>query len=469
MAIALGGLIGVTGAPACQKDPPKPSSDPPIVIGVSLGLSKDLGSFCQPLADTVRAAENEINAAGGVLGRQVSFQVIDDQSDEGDIVKNIANQFVQKNVAAVIGPAGSGQVVAVQDIYARAQTIEITPSATSTDLTNIQPTNNRFLYRTTPADDFQGSAVMLFATKTPRGLDADAGVASGGGDDDAGGAAAPPATCSNMTVVFIDNSYGHAMSQTINTSFPKLPPAGTRTVTLQQIPVAVQASYSDLATTIIATNPDCLALISYDQAAAQFVRDFKADPGYAALAAKGFFFIGTDGVYTPGFLTQSQTNPGDPTSASTAEGVFGTNPDTQPGTPEYNGFKTIYSSYYPIKSTDDAPPFAANVWDAAVLAAFAIEKAGSATDHVAIRNALQTVSSPPGQTISPTQIGDGLKQLRTGGDIDYKGASGNCDFQPNGNVNGGFIVWQAVRDASNKVSFKTVARFADSDLTAVLQ
>ena len=119
------------------------------------------------------------------------------------------------------------------------------------------------------------------------------------------------------------------------------------------------------------------------------MRDFKADPGYAALESNGFFFIGTDGVYTPGFLSASQSNPADPTSPSTAEGVYGTNPDTQPGTVEYEGFRTIYSSYYPLKATDDAPPFAANIWDAAVLAAFAIEKAGSATDHVAIRDALR--------------------------------------------------------------------------------
>jgi len=36
------------------------------------------------------------------------------------------------------------------------------------------------------------------------------------------------------------------------------------------------------------------------------------------------------------------------------------------------------------------------------------------------------------------------------------------NLEDNGNVKGGFIIWQAVRDASNKIVYKTVARF-DSD------
>ena len=81
-----------------------------------------------------------------------------------------------------------------------------------------------------------------------------------------------------------------------------------------------------------------------------------------------------------------------------------------------------------------------NAFDAAVLIAFAIQKAGSVTDRVAIRDALREVSKPGGRPITPAEIGDGLIELRNGGDIDYKGASGNVDFDEGGNVTGGFIV-----------------------------
>lgn len=451
---------------ACKEDPPKSSAEEPVVIGVSLGLTGDLGSFASTLRNAIRAAEGEINSGGGVLGRQVKFEIVDDRSDEKDFATSIAQDFANANVAAVLGPAGSGQVKTMQGIFADKQIIQISPSATSTELTGIQPTGDRYLFRTTPADDFQGAAVILFATKTP------AGIADGGVAPPTDGGAATGGTCMRLAIVYLDNPYGTSMTKVIAENFPKRPAAaGTRQVVSQQkIALETKSSYADIVPGIISTDPDCLALIVYDKAAAQFVRDFKADKGYADLEKKGFFFIGTDGVYTPGFLEKAQTDSADPTQPSVAEGVFGTNPDTQPGTPEYNRFKTIYSSYFPLKTSEDAPAFTANMFDAAALAAFAIQKAGSATDRVAIRDALKAVSAPPGKTIGPDDITTGLIALRNGDDIDYKGASGNVDLQNNGNTASGFIVWQAVRDAATKkVTFKTVARFTTEDLVEQIQ
>lgn len=456
--LVLGGRIasldlGTTKAPiaaelqGCSKEAPKPSSDPPIVIGVSLGLTKDLASFTLPLSRAVRAAEGEINASGGVLGRQVKFDIVDDKSDEGAGVSAVAEDFAKRGVAAVIGPVGSQQVVATQGILSQAQIIQISPSATSTDLTKIQPDDNRFLFRTTPADDFQGAAVILFATRTPKGL-GDAGVPV----DEAGA----PVTCSRLAVVHIDNSYGNAMAEVIGKGFPNRPPKGTRSIAIDlKIPAEnAKSSYVEDVNTVLAKNPQCLAIISYEKAAAQFITDLKKDTRYKALEDQGFFIIGTDGVYTSGFLeaTRDQTT-------SYAEGVYGTNPDTAPGGNDYNAFRTIYASYFPLKATEDTPAFAANTYDAAIMIALAIQKAGSTTDRIAIRDALRAVSTPPGRPINPAEIQDALLELREGRDVDYKGASGNVDFQANGNVTSGFIVWQAAKDSTGKVDYKTVAHF----------
>jgi ABC-type branched-subunit amino acid transport system substrate-binding protein len=196
----------------CTEIAPAPSSAPPIVIGVSLGLTGDLDTFTAPLRDAVRAAEGQINAGGGLLGRPVRFDVQDDKSDEGAFVAGVANGFVKDNVVAVIGPVGSQQVVLTQKIYADKQIIQISPSATSTDLSTIQDPADRFFFRTTPADDFQGAAVILFAQKTPKGL------GDGGAPLGEGGA---PVTCNRLAIVNIDNSYGNSMSEVIATNFPK--------------------------------------------------------------------------------------------------------------------------------------------------------------------------------------------------------------------------------------------------------
>lgn len=442
----------------CSESPAKASKPEPIVIGVSLGLTKDLDTFAAPLRDAVRAAEGEINAAGGLLGRPVEFDIVDDQSNEDEFVKSVANDFVKKRVTAVIGPIGSQQVKQTQDIFKQAQILQLTPSATSTELEGFQQPSDRWLYRTTPDDAFQGAAVILFGTKTPKGLgDAGAPVGDGG----------VPVTCSRMAIVNIDNAYGNSMADVINENWPKREPVGTRTISVRKVlPTDVASSYATEADEVLKTNPECLVLISYEETAAQFVKDFKANPGYAQLEAKGFFFIGTDGVFTPGFLTRTLANPSDDTSASAAEkGVFGTNPDTQPLSSEYQQFRTIYASYFPLRQNEDAPPFTSNTFDAAVLIAFAIQKAGTVDDRPKIRDALREVARPGGRPIGPGQIAEALVELRNGGDIDYKGASGPVDFQDNGNVNAGFIIWEAYRNpVSNRVEYRTVDRYATEEL-----
>jgi len=457
--------VATTATEGCA-DKAAPASKPdPIVVGVSFGLTKDLDSFAAPLRDAVRAAEGEINAAGGLLGRPVSFDIQDDRSDEGDYVKGVANDFVKKGVVAVIGPIGSQQVKITQDIYAGAQIIQISPSATSTELATLQKDDNRFLYRTTPDDAFQGAAVMLFAQKTPAGL-GDAGAPDAATAVDA--AAPGGATCNNLAIVNIDNAYGNSMADAIVANWPKKGPA--RQIAIRKVvSTDLAPDYKKEAAEVISKSPQCVVIISYEKTAAQFTRDFKADPGYAALASKGLFFIGTDGVYTSGFLELPRDVPSDDTSPSVAEGFYGTNPDTTPTTLEYNQFRTIFASYFPLRAGTDAPAFAANTFDAAVLIAFAIEKAGS-LDHVKIRDALKQVAAPPGRPFTPAQISEALIELRNGNDIDYKGASGNCDFEANGNVKAGFIIWEAVRDPiSKRVDYKTIDHFPTEQLAGQIQ
>jgi branched-chain amino acid transport system substrate-binding protein len=441
-----------TATEGCAEKAPAPSAATPIVIGVSLGLTGDLDTFAAPLRDAVRTAEGQINAGGGLLGRPVRFDVRDDKSDEGTIVTGVANDLVREGVVAVIGPVGSQQVVLTQKIFADRQIIQISPSATSTDLSTIQTAEERFLFRTTPADDFQGAAVMLFAQKTPKGL------GDGGAPFDEAGV---PVTCNKLAIIAIDNSYGSSMADVIAANWPKRG-AGRTIVLRKTLPVDLVASYATEAAQLVAAKAECAALISYEKVAAQFVHDVKAAPGFKTLSDSGFFFIGTDGVFTPGFLELSRENRADEASPSTADGVFGTNPDTQPGTKEYNEFKTIYRSYFP--ELPDAPPFTANTYDAAILIALAIQQAGTVTDHVAIRDALRKVSSD-GKPFTPAQVGDALLALRQGQDINYKGASGNVDLEANGNVKSGFIVWEAFRNpTTKKVDYRTVAQFTTEEL-----
>ena len=53
---------------------------------------------------------------------------------------------------------------------------------------------------------------------------------------------------------------------------------------------------------------------------------------------------------------------------------------------------------------------------------------------MAIRDALYTVSAPPGEAYGPGQLAEALDAVRNGRDIDYTGAAGTFDIDENGDT-----------------------------------
>jgi len=450
-------------APASRSEAPEP-----VLIGVSLGLSNGLSALAQPLRDSVRVAEGQINAAGGVLGRPVRFDIQDDASDEQEgIVDRVARDFAARGAVAVLGPIGSQQVLKTRAIYTQSQMVQISPSATSTALTAPAPSKDKgsdgvsWFFRTTPADDVQALAVSLVAARASQLMM----PVSQNTPPDMGGQAATVMLgrpCTRMALVHVDNAYGTSMADAIALNFPKRN-GGAQVALRRRVSVRLEAKYAQLASEILSAAPECIALIAYEDVAASLIRDIKNDSRYASLKQQGLFFIGTDAVYTEGFLRAGRSNAADPTSANLVEGVIGTAPDTRPPTREHSEFQAIYGSYYP-ESAALVPAFAANMFDAAAAVALAIARAGSTTDRAAIRRALVQVSTPPGRPYTPAQLAEALAAAQRGEDIDYQGASGPVDFDASGNVQAGYVVWQAYRKPDQTFGFQTIARLSRADL-----
>ncbi|MEO6572413.1 MAG: hypothetical protein ABIP89_01145, partial [Polyangiaceae bacterium] len=141
-------------------------------------------------------------------------------------------------------------------------------------------------------------------------------------------------------------------------------------------------------------------------------------------------------------------NKADPTSPTIVEGMYGTNPDSNPETTQYGEFKNLYLTQFPLDpGANDLGPSVANFYDAAILAALAIEAAGSTDNPIKIRDSLFDVSrgkknSPTAaRALGPAQIGEALAGIRNGDNIDYNGASGDCNFDEFGNVVSDYIIW----------------------------
>jgi branched-chain amino acid transport system substrate-binding protein len=81
-----------------------PSGGKPIVIGISLSAS---GDFSDPSAAAKKGYElwaDTINAAGGLMGRQVQLKIVDDTSSPDQVVTNYTNLITKDHVDLVFGP-----------------------------------------------------------------------------------------------------------------------------------------------------------------------------------------------------------------------------------------------------------------------------------------------------------------------------------------------------------------------------
>ena len=106
-------------------------------------------------------AVKEINARGGIRGRPLELRIMDD-SGRPDLAIRIAQQLVDDpTVVAVIGHLNSSASLAAGPIYgeARRPVVMITPSASSPDLSGINP----FVFRACPSDLSHGAQLARYA------------------------------------------------------------------------------------------------------------------------------------------------------------------------------------------------------------------------------------------------------------------------------------------------------------------
>src|SRR6202048_164118 len=116
------------GAAALASGLAKPAiaAKEPIPIGYLPALTGPSSSTGVGINRGIQLAVQEINAAGGVDGRQLELITRDTQSDPTKAV-NGAAELTHGKVSAVFGPVNSGESLAVVPLLARANTPQIHP------------------------------------------------------------------------------------------------------------------------------------------------------------------------------------------------------------------------------------------------------------------------------------------------------------------------------------------------------
>ena len=158
MALSLAGCSG--GSMDDSSSSSAKASGDSITIGTVTTNSGTAAAYGEAEVKGFELAVSEINAKGGINGKKVKLESMDDKGDATE-ASNAYNKLAgNNNVLAVAGPTISATTAAVAPLADQSKLVTIAPAATSDSI----ETGN-YLFRTCFKDSYQGEVAARFAAE----------------------------------------------------------------------------------------------------------------------------------------------------------------------------------------------------------------------------------------------------------------------------------------------------------------
>jgi branched-chain amino acid transport system substrate-binding protein len=140
---------------------------------IKLGYNGDLSA--SPSAQSgqaavlgMQAAIEDINTAGGVLGKKLTLVVRDDTSAPPKSIQNMSDLIDNEKVVVVFGPTNSGNAMAWKHIPNQKKVPVIGNVGSGTDITKpLSPGADNYMFRVSMVDRDQVAALMAYVKKNP--------------------------------------------------------------------------------------------------------------------------------------------------------------------------------------------------------------------------------------------------------------------------------------------------------------
>ena len=154
--VALGASLALAGTASAQDT---------ISVGVAGPMTGAEASFGVQLKNGAQAAVTDINAAGGVLGKQLKLEIGDDACDPKQ-ARAVGEKFASAKLPFVAGHYCSSSSIPASEAYADGGVVQITPASTNPTFTDRNLWNT---FRVCGRDDQQGTVAGDYLAKTYRG------------------------------------------------------------------------------------------------------------------------------------------------------------------------------------------------------------------------------------------------------------------------------------------------------------
>ncbi len=133
-----------------------------IKIGEFASLTGKEATFGQMSHHGTELAIEELNAAGGLLGRKLKLLTEDTQSKAGEPATVVKKLISRDGVIAILGEVASSRSMEAAPICQQNKIPQISPSSTNVKLTEM----GDYIFRVCFTDEFQGKLLANFAQRT---------------------------------------------------------------------------------------------------------------------------------------------------------------------------------------------------------------------------------------------------------------------------------------------------------------
>lgn len=346
----------------------------PIRLGTLTPLTGAGGAYGPSMREAMEKVVQQVNGAGGVLGRQITLYSEDDETNP-DAAVRAAHKLIDVNkVIAVMGTWASSVTSAVAPVCWQSQTF-LTCTSGANSITQLP--HQGYIIRTEPISQLQSQKMAEYMLEL------------GAKKIFVLGAQTPFQQLAIETVTKVAKAKGVEVGSLIYD--------------------VDKTSFRSEVDQALRTQPDMLFLNGYQPDVTIILKDlYRA--GYNGKKIGQAYAINAKTV--------------DATSAEVAEGAYSQTP-----WPAINS--SAYKRVTQLLGKAEPDPYSCQTYDHANLVILAVAKAGSASG-TAIRDNVRKISQD-GATKVDNAV-DGLKLLAAGKDINYEGASGPCKFNEIGDV-----------------------------------
>ncbi|MFE9773426.1 ABC transporter substrate-binding protein [Streptomyces sp. NPDC005931] len=364
--------VGGTGVTASAV--PAGDEDGELKFGYVLPETGQLAYLGPPQIESVKFAIQQINDAGGVLGKPVPAVVSSDEAGQEAVAAQSADRVLAAGVDAVIGAAASGMSLAFIDRVTGAGVVQCSASNTAPTFTDYD--DGGFYFRTAPSDVLQGPVL--------------ADVVRGDGHE-------------RVALIARADDYGRGLLRATEESLE----TGGATVALAETYDPRATNFDQIVQQVRNTGPDAVVVIAFEEGA-QILQGLLE----AGLGPDRVGVYGADGLRSEEL--PSLVSSGDPERLA---GMKGTAPASV-GNEQY--VKDLKEFAPKLKEVQYAP----QAFDCVNTIALAAEQAESDNPEVFAKE-MNAITKDGDKCRSFAEC---KKLLAAGRDIDYDGVSGPLDF-----------------------------------------